>query len=481
MASEITKLKPALLWKYFDRICAIPHGSKDEKRIGEFLLNTAKEHNCRARQDDAGNVVIEVPATPGHENAPIVVLQGHMDMVCEKNSDTVHDFSKDPVTPVIEGDWVTADGTTLGADNGIGLAAGLAFLEDNQHPHGPLELLCTVDEETGLNGAMALQPGFVKGKILLNLDSEEEGCFSIGCAGGGDTQVTLPLKRKAAAAGTSYTIKLSGFRGGHSGIDINTGRGNAVRLLARILRDLDTPFSLSAISGGTKHNAIPREAFAAVTVDDDSCDAFRKEMQQRFEEVRFEYKAVEKDAALSLTEAKSEFPCLEPVSRDLLLNLLTAIPHGVQAMNMEMKGLVETSTNMAITTTMAGKATIYSSTRSSIPSALEAVRRTIGACAALAGASVEYMVGYPAWTPNLDSPLLTTVKAAYKRLSGKDPDVIAIHAGLECGIIGEKYPGMDMISIGPDLQNPHSPDERVGISSVGRFWELVTEVLKDLA
>lgn len=481
MSSEIATLKPSLLWKYFDRICDIPHGSKDEKRIGEFLMNTAKEHNCAARQDEAGNVVIEVEATPGHENAPVVVLQGHMDMVCEKNSDTVHDFSKDPIKPIIDGDWVTADGTTLGADNGIGLATGLAFLEDTEHPHGPLELLCTVDEETGLNGAMALQPGFIKGKILLNLDSEEEGCFSIGCAGGGDTEVTLPLKRNAADDGTSYQIKLSGFRGGHSGIDIDTGRGNAVRLLARILRDLDTPFALSSIDGGTKHNAIPREAFARVTIANDALDTFRTEVEKCFEAVRFEYKAVEKNAAISITEAQNEFACLEPASQHTLLNLLTAIPHGVQAMNMEIKGLVETSTNMAITTTMANKATIYCSTRSSIPSALEAVRRTIGACGELAGGSAEHLTGYPAWTPNLDSPLLTTVKTAYKRLSGKEPDVIAIHAGLECGIIGEKYPGMDMISIGPDLQNPHSPDERVGIGSVERFWKLVTEVLRDLS
>jgi len=481
MPSEISKLQPTLLWKYFDEICEIPHGSKDEKRIGEYLMSLGSKHNCKARQDDYGNVIIEIPATAGCEESPIVVLQGHMDMVCEKNSDTEHDFTKDPIRPLIEGDWVTAHGTTLGADNGIGLATGLAFLEDKEHPHGPLEILCTVDEETGLNGAMALQSDFVKGRILLNLDSEEEGCFSIGCAGGGDSQISLPVNRKALSGGTCLQLKLHGLRGGHSGLDINTGRGNAVQLLARLLLETNVKFNLIRIDGGTKHNAIPREAFAEILVSDAQINSFKDEIQKNFKQIQFEYKTVEKDAALAINDAKSELLPLQEEDQLKLLSLLNVIPHGVLAMNMEMAGFVETSTNMAIIETSENKVTIYSSTRSSTPSALEAGRQKIKACANLAKAETELFIGYPAWTPDLESKLLVTVKRIYKELSGKDPEVIAIHAGLECGIIGEKYAGMDMISIGPDLENPHSPDERVNIKSVERFWTLVTKILADLA
>ncbi len=479
--SALSGLKPASLWKYFEDICQIPHCSKEEKEIAAFLMSLAEKTGHTARQDKVGNIVIEVPASPGKENSPVVVLQGHMDMVCEKNSDTKHDFSKDPVKPVINGDWVTADGTTLGADNGIGMATALSFLEDKETVHGPLELLFTVDEETGLNGAMALEPDFLKGRILLNLDSEEEGIFSIGCAGGADTDISLPLTRKGVLSGKTLQLKLYGYKGGHSGIDIDKGRANTVQLLARILYDLKTKFQLITIEGGSKHNAIPREAFATVAVEPGSVDAFKAEADKLFQEIKFEYKAVETDAALGISDiSSSDLPLDEDDARNYLA-FLVALPHGITAMNMEIKGLVETSTNLAIVRTKKDEANVYLSTRSSIISALESVRSKIEACARLAGASVKQLEGYPAWTPNLQSPLLKTTKDVYKRVSGKEAEVIAIHAGLECGIIGEKYDGMDMISIGPDLQSPHSPDERVGISSVERFYELVKELLKELS
>ncbi len=482
MADKLTHLRPSHMWKYFEEICKIPHESKNEKQIGEYLMETAKKGGFSARQDKAGNVVIEVPASPGYENARTVVLQGHMDMVCEKNSDTVHDFTKDPIKPVIEGEWLTAEGTTLGADNGIGMAAGLAFLEDKENPHGPLELLFTVDEETGLNGAMALESDFVKGRIMLNLDSEEEGAFSIGCAGGGDSQITLPVKRQEKINGNVYQIKLSGLKGGHSGLDIGAGKGNAAQLLARILYLVKTPFDLISLEGGTKHNAIPREAFAQISVKENDMDAFRKNINENFEQVRFEYKAVEKASAIALAPYdKAEMLPMTDASKEKFLSLVVAAPHGVQAMSQEIEGLVETSTNLAIVRTENDQATVYSSTRSSILSALEATRSKIEACAKLTDASFENFTGYPAWTPNLESPLLGVMKNTYKELYGKEPHIEAIHAGLECGIIGDKYPGMDMISFGPDLRNPHSPDEKVHIESVGRFWDLLAATLKKLA
>jgi len=482
MPSTLSELKPALLWKHFEAITKIPRCSKNEAAAGDYVLSVAEEHHMTARKDPTGNVVIQVPPSRGHENAPGVVLQGHLDMVCEKNSDVAFDFSKDPIQVIVEKEWVTADGTTLGADNGIGMAAALAVLEDTQLVHGPLELLFTTDEETGLNGANGLQPDFVKGRILLNLDSEEEGAFSIGCAGGGDTDISLPLSRAKEKKGLYLKVMLSGLRGGHSGIDIHTGRGNAIQLLARMLFEADAAFELVHLEGGSKHNAIPREAFAYIAVDEKNAGTFRQAVQSRFEDIRFEFKTVEKDMKLSIEPDSgiSETP-LDEMSKSKFLNLVFGLPHGVMAMSQEISGLVETSNNLAIVRTEKSRASVYTSSRSSIQSALEATRAKIEAIASLCGASAKHLPGYPPWTPNLDSNLLNTMKKVYKNMSGKEPRVEAIHAGLECGIIGEKYPGMDMISFGPDLQNPHSPDERVHIVSVGRFWDLLTATLKALA
>lgn len=481
MAQKLTHLKPTHLWKYFEAISQIPRCSRHEEGVIAYLEDLARSTGHVCRKDQAGNIVIEVPATPGHENARTVVLQGHMDMVCEKNSDTDFDFAKDPIEVLIDGEWITANGTTLGADNGIGMAAALAAMEDETLVHGPLELLFTVDEETGLNGAMALESSFLHGRVLLNLDSEEEGTFSIGCAGGRGTQISLPLTRREVTGGITYQIKLSGLRGGHSGMDINTGRGNAIQLMARMLHALPMGFKLIALDGGSKHNAIPREAVATVRLLENEVETFKRQITERFEQIRFEYKAVEKEAALKIHKAEDSRAPMDDTTRRKLLSLLVAMPHGVQAMSQEIAGLVETSTNIAVAETQDDKTTILSSTRSSIATALEAVCDKIRAGADLAGGVFEKFEGYPAWTPNLESPLLCTMKKVYQAQTDNEPGVIAIHAGLECGIIGEKFPGMDMISFGPDLNNPHSPDECVHIGSVERFWNLLAATLKELA
>jgi dipeptidase D len=482
MAYKPETLKPEALWKHFEAVCKTPHCSRDEKALGDYVIDFAKKHQCSARRDAVGNAVVQVPASPGKENATIVVIQGHLDMVCEKNSDTPHDFAKDPIDAYVDGDWMKARGTTLGADNGMGIAAALAVIEDGSLIHGPLELLFTVDEETGLNGAGGLASGALKGRILLNLDSEEEGVFFIGCAGGADTEIVLPIGRKSSSRGEAVKVTLSGIRGGHSGLDINTGRGNAIQLLARILFNPEVAFDLVHLEGGNKHNAIPREAFAHVLVAKNRVDGFKKSVQKRFEEIRFEYKAVEKDAALKIEGADSRRkPPMDEPSRSAFLSLLVGLPHGVVAESREIPGLVETSNNLAIVRCLEKKAQIHTSSRSSIASALEATRAKVEAVAKLAGARVKHLDGYPGWTPDLSSPLLKTMKRVYRTLTGKEPEVKAVHAGLECGIIGEKFPGMDMISFGPDLSHPHSPDEKVNIPTVARFYDLVSATLAALS
>ena len=482
MGSILTNLQPALLWRHFDEIRKIPHCSKKEALLANYVLSVVKKNRVNAKQDRTGNIVIQKPASPGHEKAMPVVLQGHLDMVCEKNTDVKHDFEKDPIQIKIEGDWLTACGTTLGADNGIGVAASLAVLEDRTLIHGPLELLFTVDEETGLTGAGHLQPDFLQGKTFLNLDSEEEGTFFIGCAGGGDSEITLPVQRLTSVQGQYLRVTLSGLRGGHSGIDIHTGRGNSIQLLARLLYHLEVPFHLATLEGGNKHNAIPREAFAILVVTKTNTENFKKAVMDRFKEIRFEYKTVEKNMSLNIepVDEKKNLPIKSEVG-DTLLAFLLAIPHGVLAMSQEIPELVETSNNLAIIRSKENEVIISTSSRSSIRSALEATRTKIEAVGKLCGAQTKHIEGYPAWTPNLNSPLLKTMKTIYKKLTGKEPKIKAIHAGLECGIIGEKFPEMDMISFGPDLKHPHSPDEKVHIGSVERFWKLLIATLEILA
>jgi len=476
-------LKPESIWKHFDQILKIPHCSGQEKPLGDYVVGEAKRLGLSWKRDEVGNVAVSKPASAGKGGSAPLILQGHLDMVGEKNSDIRHDFSRDPIIPEIKNGWVQAKGTTLGSDNGIGVAAALAIMEDTTLVHGPLEFLFTTEEETGLTGARSIQPGFLQGNRLLNLDSEELGTFTIGCAGGADSELALPLRRNPARGLERYLVKLSGYRGGHSGIDIHLGRGNAIKLLARLLGQMQTkfPFKLTNFEGGNKHNAIPREAWAEVLLPRKSVDAAASFLKAAFSQVKVEYQAVEKEAVFSFEKAKGKGKePLTAASQNALLRLLLALPHGVLAMHPNIAGLVETSNNVAIVRLKPSQAQVLCSSRSSIASALEAVRLAIKATAEMAGAKVKQPDGYPGWMPNLESPLLKTLKGIHLRVFGKEAVVGAIHAGLECGLIGEKFPGMDMISFGPTIQHPHSPEERVEIKSVEEFWKLLTESLRVL-
>ncbi len=481
----LSGLEPKDLWKHFDKIRSIPHCSGNEGQLAEYLLSYAKSKKLEAAKDESGNVVIRVPATTGHEKALVVVLQGHMDMVCEKNSDVKHDFLKDSIQVELDGEWLTAKGTTLGADNGIGLSAALAVIDAEDVVHGPLELLFTVDEEVGLTGAGKLSPGFLKGKAMLNLDSEELGAVYIGCSGGGDSTIKVPLKFVDAPAGTKgFTLKVAGLRGGHSGIDIHEQRGNAIKILARVLWkvSLTQPCHLVSLKGGNKRNAIPREAEAELMVLETAVDELSGLVGETIERIREELGNRETDlSATVIPSEETHAKVMEEKTQKKVLRLLLAIPHGVEAMSYDIPGLVETSNNLATVTTGGNVVVIGTSTRSSIASALHALRDRIRAAAELAGGEVEENEPYPGWKPDLESKLLATVKSVHQKEFGNEPELKAIHAGLECGIIGEKFPGMEMVSVGPWIEHPHSPEERVNIPSVETFWKLLVAVLKELA
>jgi dipeptidase D len=482
---SLSGLEPKSVWKHFDKIRSIPHCSGHEAKLAEYLVVYAKGKGLEAEKDATGNVVIRVPATPGHESAPTVVLQGHMDMVGEKNSDVVHDFAKDPIQLEFQGEWLKAKGTTLGADNGIGLAAALSMIDSPEAVHGPLELLFTVDEEVGLTGAGKLKPGFVKGGMMMNLDSEELGAVYIGCSGGGDTTLKLPVEFIDAPAGTKgFVLRVTGLRGGHSGIDINEQRGNAIKILARCLWKASRmqPVHLAGLRGGNKRNAIPREAEAEIMVLETAVDDLSGIVGEEAARVADELGGREVNLVVRLAPSERSFGrVMDEKSQRTLLDLALALPHGVEAMSYDIPGLVETSNNLATIATGGDEVAVGLSTRSSISSALRALRERIRSIAELAGASVEENEPYPGWKPNLESKLLAVVKAVHMRELGSEPQLKAIHAGLECGIIGEKFPGMDMVSIGPWIEHPHSPDERVNIASVEKFWKLLKAVLAELA
>ncbi len=484
MASIFEGIKPVNLWKHFEEILKIPHCSGNEKALGDYIVAQAERLNLSWERDQVGNVVVAKKATAGREKAKGVILQGHIDMVCEKNSDVDHDFSKDAIHAEIQDDWVIAKGTTLGADNGLGAAASLAIMEDDSLVHGPLEFLFTVDEETGLTGATQIKSDFLRGKILLNLDSEEEGAFTIGCAGGADSEITFPSKRKDPSNEYVFRLKLFGFRGGHSGLDINKGRGNAIKLLARMLWQVSKShnFELIGIEGGNKRNAIPREAWADICIDSSQKDDMEEAFRTAFDKIHEEYKAVEAKAKFSF-ESQNEEPekPLTADSQESLINFLFAVPHGVISMHPEMEDLVETSTNLAIVHTHPDDAQIICSSRSSVASGLEAIRNVLSALCEIVQADINLPEGYPGWKPDLQSALLQTCKDVYQNKFQKEPEVAAVHAGLECGIIGEKFPGMDMISFGPTIEHPHSPEERAHIPSVEKFWDFLTAVLDELS
>lgn len=482
--SDIRNLHPALLWSFFDDIRKIPRPSGKEDKVGDYLINSAEQKGLEHKKDDAGNVLIRHPGTPGHENAQPVVLQAHMDMVCEKNSDKEFDFDNDEIQVLIEDEWVTADGTTLGADNGIGIAAILAVISDENCEHGPIEALFTVDEERGLVGATNISPDWLKGRTLINVDSEDIGVFSIGCAGGADTLVTLPVKQTTARGDTVVQIHLSGLRGGHSGIDIHEGRGNALKILNRLLYQLSKnhPVELICLSGGDKHNAIPREAIAKVVMPKDKIATAREWLHQALEDIREEFQPVEKNIALEIEQINDPVSdVLDKESQRKVMALAFAFPHGPLAMSRKIKDLVETSNNLASIKCDDNEIKYHLSSRSSNDTALQATLDKFEAISSVFSASVHQPPGYPGWMPNLDSNVLQVALDTYKEVTGEDATYEAIHAGLECGLIGEKFKGMDMISIGPTLKHPHSPDERVHIDSVQTFYKHLVKMLEVLA
>ena len=481
--SVIDNLEPKLLWKEFEKISKIPRCSKHEEKIREYLLDFAKQHGLKSKTDKTGNVVISKPASSGMEGKPTVILQSHMDMVCEKNSDVDHDFTKDPIKFKLNGDNLTADGTTLGADDGIGVATTLAILEDNTLKHGPIEGLFTVDEETGLTGAFALESDMLTGKIMLNIDSEDFGVITVGCAGGGDSKIELPLKTQSISKDMeNMLIKISGLRGGHSGVDAHEQRGNAIKLLARMLwkTSQNYDFYLSDIKGGDKHNSIPREAYAKVSIDKADKNKFISDLKSEDKDILGEIKPIDPNFKMDVEDIYKPDKVLDKNSQSNLLNLLHGLPHGVDKMSYDISGLVETSTNLATVILDGNSAIMGLSSRSSIASALQDFRDRIHAIANLSGATVSEETPYPGWKPNLDSKLLKQSKKIFKDMYGEEPTVEAIHAGLECGIIGEKFPGMDMISIGPTIKYPHSPEEQVHVSTVDKFYDFTLKIIESV-
>lgn len=483
MSSAIEGLKPELVWKYFAAISAIPRPSKHEEAMTAYVVETAKKLGLKAKTDKFGNVVVKKPASPGRENVRMVCLQGHLDMVAEANKDKVHNFFKDPIELVRKGNVLMANGTTLGADNGIAVATNLAIMEDKSLEHGPLEFLFTVDEETGLTGASNLQPGFLESKTLMNLDSEEEGSIYVGCSGGKDSTATWKVDfEKAPSQTIAAQVRVAGLRGGHSGLEIDKGRGNAVKILNRALIALE-PFGvrLSHIEGGNKHNAIPREADAIVYIPKKKWAQAAAAIAQFNTHARAEISTVDPDLKVTMEETKvRKGKVIKKTLQKKLLMTVSALPHGVVKMSADIPGLVETSTNVAVLKTERKSITMVTSQRSSVASEIEEIVHSVSSIFELGGAKVSHGDGYPGWKPNLESNILKIARSTYKSLYGKEAEVKAIHAGLECGIIGEKMQGMDMVSFGPTMEGVHSPDEKIYVDTVDRFWKFLLAILKNV-
>ncbi len=480
---KINELQPKAVWGYFADICAIPHPSKHEAALLEYLKDFAKKHNLGCKQDATGNLVIEKPASKGYESHDGVILQAHIDMVPQKNSDVNFDFTKDPIVPLIEGEWVTAQDTTLGADNGIGCAAMLAILADNSLKHPHIEALFTVDEETGLTGANGLDPKLLSGKILINLDSEDEGELYVGCAGAVNNSVEMSYSSEAMPSGyTTLELSIKGLKGGHSGMEIILQRGNANKLLVRFLRENQQKFSLRIveIDGGGLRNAIPREARAIVAVPSESVAELRAVVQAFEQTLQFEYAAVEDAIRFSCADSPSASEVLRLTEQITIINALTATPNGIYRMSDAMEGLVETSTNMSRVELRGGKLQILFMTRCMVNYGKKELNSMIRSVWELAGATVSEQGDYDGWAPNMNSTILARMKELYAELYGETPEIKAIHAGLECGIIGAKYPELDMISIGPTIRFPHSPDEKVNIETVSKFYDFLNRSLATL-
>jgi dipeptidase D len=483
MTKVLKDLKPLAMWNIFEEICQIPHPSKREAAIIEYVKDLGQKLGLETIIDQVGNVVIRKPATSGMEDRMTVILQGHLDMVPQKNNDTVHDFEKDPIQPYIDGEWVKARGTTLGADNGIGVAAAMAVLQDKNLQHGPIECLFTIDEETGMTGAFGLKPGLLKGDILINLDSEDEGELYIGCAGGIDTTAYFSFRPESVPQGhVAYQLTVKGLKGGHSGMDIILGRGNANKLINRIMwqanRELD--MQLATIEGGSLRNAIPREAEAVVTVPSARAEQFEAMVENFTVIMKKELSQTDPGLVVELRKADMPKSIIEPGVARNILNAVYACPNGVMRMISDMPDVVETSTNLAIIKSKEDTVEVAALQRSSVDSAKDDLCNMIRSVFELAKANVEHTGSYPGWKPNLDSPILKTMKKVYKDKFGKEPHHKVIHAGLECGLLGGVYPNLDMISFGPTIRNPHSPDEMVKIPTVELFWEFLVETLKNV-
>ncbi len=478
---NLKELSPKPLWSVFADLCSIPRPSKHEEKVVQYVIDFAKSHGLEYYKDPIGNVIIRKPATPGKENAKPVILQAHVDMVPQKNSATVHNFETDPIQAYVDGEWVKAKGTTLGSDNGIGVAAAMAVLQAKDLVHGPLEVLLTIDEETGMTGAFNLDPSALKGKTMINLDSEDEGELYIGCAGGLNTSARIPVKWEAVSGNyKAFKLNLTGLKGGHSGLDINLGRGNANKLMNRFLwkatRAMDV--RIATLEGGTLRNAIPRESFAVVVVAEGDAAKFGKEVVAYGEILKIELGSVETDLLFNAEPADMPKQALEKKSQANLLNCIYVIPNGAIRMIAEMPEVVETSTNLAIVKLKETEAELMCLLRSSVDSAKADLANAMTSVFELSGATVKHDGDYPGWKPNVNSPILLTMQEVYQSKFGKKPEVKVIHAGLECGIIGDKYPGMDMVSFGPTIRHPHSPDEKVNIPTVQKFWDFLFETLK---
>lgn len=482
---EIKDLKPQLIWQCFDEITKVPRPSCHEEQIREYLLDFAKKHNIAVKTDKVGNVVMTKPATPGHENAPTIILQAHMDMVCEKNNDVEHDFFKDPINTYIDGEWVKAKGTTLGADNGIGMAAALAVMIDDSLVHGPVEALFTINEEIGLEGAQNLGEDMIKGTMLLNLDSEDDGEVFVGCAGGIDTTAIFTYKRSFSPENFEYfRISVSGLLGGHSGSDINQGRANANKVVARFIWECSQKWNVAvcAFDGGNLRNAIPREAWAIFGIHSEHKTALMNHLKTYAAEIKNEYDGIEPGMKIDIEKAERPEYCIDSDTSLALVRAIYSAPHGVYSMSRDLEGLVETSTNLAAVKMIDDdKIKITTSQRSSVESRKNDIAHQVEAHFQLAGAEVSHSDGYPGWAPNMKSPIMKITADAYEELFGVKPAIKAIHAGLECGLFLSKYPHLDMVSFGPTMTGVHSPDEQLLIPTVEKFWKHLCRVLEKVA
>ncbi len=482
MNEALIALEPTSLWRHFESLNAVPRPSKKEERVIEFIKSFGEGLGLETIVDKVGNVIIRKPATPGMEDRQGVVMQGHLDMVHQKNSDVDFDFATQGIESYLDDDgWLKAKGTTLGADNGVGVASIMAVLSSDDVKHGPFEGLFTIDEETGMTGAFKLEPGILTGSILLNTDTEDEGELCIGCAGGIDTNIELKYDEANSSGGSAFKLSVTGLKGGHSGCEIHLGRGNANKVMNRILWSAtDYGLRISSIDGGSLRNAIPRESFATIVVDEAKADQFSENVQKLVAIIQAELVRTEPDLSVKLEPTDLPAKVMDETSQQNLLNAIYAAPCGVIRMSDEMPGLVETSTSLARVHVESGKAMVQFLTRSSVETGKADLANMIKSTFDLAGAEVEHTGSYPGWQPNADSKILESMKSLYEKLFGNPPSVNAVHAGLECGIIGSHYPGLDMISFGPTIKNPHSPDEKCHVASVEKYWKYLLATLENI-